>query len=75
MFIDFVTYLPILTNWKDDNNNSILVIFNFFTKIVHYGPIKVIISLTKVIINIVIRHYGLPKLIISDPGSIFTSKF
>lgn len=45
---------------------------------VYYKTVKTIINvlgLAKVIINIVVRHYGLPKLIISDGGSLFTSKF
>lgn len=36
---------------------------------VHYKPIKTIIysaGLVKVIINVVVRHYGLSKSIISD---------
>ena len=45
---------------------------------VHYKLVKVTInapSLAKVIIDVVIRHYGLRDLIVTDRGSLFTSKF
>lgn len=54
--MDFVTSLPVSTDWKSDNYNSILVIINCLTKIVHYKLDKAIIhapSFTKVIINMV----------------------
>ena len=45
---------------------------------VHYELVRVIINapgVAEVIINIVIRYYGLPNFIINDCGKIFTSKF
>ena len=45
---------------------------------VHYKLVKVIVNapgLIEVIINIVVRHYGLPDAIITGQGSFFTSKF
>ncbi len=45
---------------------------------VHYVPIKVTINvpgLAKVIIDIVVHHHGVPESIITDQGSLFTSKF
>ena len=48
------------------------------TKMVHYEPVKVTIDapgLAEVIIDVVVRHHGLPDSIISDRGAIFTSKF
>ena len=45
---------------------------------VHYKPVKVIINapgLVEVIINVVVRHHGLPDLIIIDRRLLFTSKF
>ena len=76
--IDFVTGLPILTDWERDSYDSILVIIDWLTKIVYYKPIKVTINtpdLTEVIINVVVRHHGLPNSIVSDRELLFTSKF
>ncbi len=45
---------------------------------VHYEPVKVTIDalgLAEVIIEVVVWHHGLPDSIISDQGSVFTSKF
>ena len=45
---------------------------------VHYKPVKVTINalgLATVIINMVVRHYGLPDSIVTNFGSLFTSKF
>ena len=45
---------------------------------VHYEPAKVIIDtpgLTEVIINVVVRHHGLPDSIVTNRGSLFTFKF
>ena len=76
--MDFVTGLPVLTDWKGDSYDSILVIVNRLTKMVYYEPVKVTIDapgLTEVIINVVVRHHGLPDSIVTDRGSLFTSKF
>ena len=67
--MDFVIGLPILTDWKRDSYDSILVIVDRLTKIAHYKPVKVTINtpgLAKIIINIVIRYYGFPDSIISN---------
>ena len=76
--MDFVTGLPISTNWKGESYDSILVIVDWLTKMVHYEPVKVTIdapALAEVIIDVVVRHHGLPDSIVSDRGSVFTSKF
>ncbi len=76
--IDFVTGLPVSTNWKSETYDSILVIVDRLTKMVHWKPVKVTIdaySLAEVIIDMVVRHHGLPDFIVSDRGSVFTSKF
>ncbi len=67
--MDFVTGLPILANWKDDSYNSILVIVDRLTKMVYYKPVKVTIDtpgLAKVIIDVVVRHHGVPESIVTD---------
>ena len=76
--MDFVTGLPILTDWKGDNYDSILVIVDRLTKMVHNKPVKITINapgLAEVIIDVVVRHYGLSDSIVTDKGFLFTSKF
>ncbi len=76
--MDFVTGLSISADWKDDSYDLILVIVDRLTKMVHYVPIKVTIDtlgLAEVIIDVVVRHYKVPKSIVTDWGSLFTSKF
>ena len=76
--MDFVTGLPLSSDWKGDSYDSILVIVDRLTKMVHYEPVKVTINapgLAEVIIDVVVRYHGLPDSIISDWGAIFTSKF
>ena len=76
--MDFVTGLSISTDWKGDSYDSILVIVDWLTKIVHYKPVKVTINapgLAEVIINVVVRHHGLLDLIVTFRESLFTSKF
>ena len=76
--MNFVTGLPISTDWKGDSYDSILVIVDQLTKMVHYKPVKVIIDasgLAEVIINMMVRHHGLLDSIVTNRGSLFTSKF
>ena len=76
--MDFVTGLPILTDWKEDSYDSILVIIDRLTKMVYYEPIKVNINapgLAEVIIDVVVKHHDLPDSIVTDRGLLFTSKF
>ena len=67
--MDFVIGLLISADWKDDSYNSILVIVDQLTKMVHYilGKITINISgLAKVIINIVVRHHKVQELIVTN---------
>ena len=51
---------------------------DWFTKIVHYEPVKVTIKapgFAKIIINIVVKNYGFSNLMIIDWGLLFTLKF
>lgn len=55
-----------------------LVIFDRLIKTIHYELVKVIIDtscLTKIIINMVVRHYALLNSIVSNQDSVFISKF
>ncbi len=76
--MDFVTGLPVFTNWKGETYDSILVIVDWLTKMVHYKPVKVTINalaLAEVIIKALVQYYSLPDSIVSDQGSVFTLKF
>ena len=78
LLMNFITGLPISTDWKTNNYNSILVIVNRLTKMIHSKLVKVTINapgLAEVIINVVMSHHGLPDLIITNRGSLFTLKF
>lgn len=51
---------------------------NQLTKIVHYKPVKTrlnVAGLAKIVIDVVIKYYGLSGSIISDQGSLFILKF
>lgn len=55
--MDFVTRLLVWTNWKGESYDSILIIMDRLTKIVHYELVKVTINgpgLAKVILNVVV---------------------
>ena len=55
--MDFVTGLPLSSDWKGDSYDSILVIVDRLTKMVHYEPVKVTIDalgLAEVIIDMVV---------------------
>ena len=76
--MDFVTGFLVSTNWKGKTYDSILVIFDRLTKMVHYKPVKVTIDapgLAKVIIDVVVQHHGLPDSIVSGRSLVVTSKF
>ncbi len=67
--MDFVTSLPISANSKGDSYDSMLVIVDRLTKMVHYILVKVTIDapgLAEVIIDVVVRHHGVPESIVMD---------
>ena len=73
--MDFVTGLPILTDWKRDNYNSILVIVVRLTKMVYYKPVKITINISRlaeVIIDLVVWQHALCHSIVTNKGSLFT---
>ena len=78
LLMDFVTGVPVSTDWKGKSYDSILVIVDRLTKMVYYEPVKVTINtlgLAEVIINVVVWHYSLPNSIVTNRGLLFTSKF
>ena len=76
--MDFVTGLPVSADWKSHSYDSILVIINRLTKIVYYKPVKITINalgLAEVILDVIVWHHGLSDSILTNRGSLFTSKF
>lgn len=72
--MDIMTGLPISMDCKGDGYDSILVIVDRLTKMVHYEPLKVTIDApgsAEVILDVVVRHHS----IVSNRGFVFTSKF
>ena len=70
--------LPILANWKGESYDSILVIINWLIKILYYKLVKFPINarrLVEIILNVVVWNHDLPNSLMSDKGSLFTSKF
>ncbi len=54
------------------------MIIDCLTKMVYYKSVKVTIDalgLAKVIINVVVRHHGIPISIVTDQELLFTSNF
>lgn len=63
---------------KKNRYLTILVIVNQVTKKVHYETLKTTIniaSLAKILIVVLVRHYGLFESIICNGGLLFNSKF
>ena len=78
LLINFLTGLLISTNWKGDSYDSILVIVDRLTKMVHYKSVKITINapdLAEVIINVVVCHHGLPDSIFINRSSFFILTF
>ena len=76
--MDFITGLPVLTDWKKDSYNLIHVIVNRLIKMIYYNPVKVNIdalSFAEVIINMIVRHHSLFDSIVTNRGLLFISKF
>ena len=76
--IDFVTGLSLSADWKSDSYDLILVIVDQLTKMVHFKPVKVTIDalgLAEVILDVVVWHHGLQDSIVTNKGSLITSKF
>ena len=76
--MDFMTGLPVSIDWKRDSYNSILVIVDWLTKMVHYKPVKITFNapgLAEVIIDVVVYHHRLPNSIVTNRGSFFNLKF
>jgi transposase InsO family protein len=73
--MDFVTDLPPSGHEAHD---TILVVVDRYTKMAHYIPVRKGITaaqLAKVFLQNIVRLHGIPDGIVTDRGSIFTSRF
>ena len=76
--MDFIIRSSVLTNWKEENYDFILVIVDLLTKMVYYEPVKVTINaleLAEVILDEIVWHHGLLDLIVTNKSLLFISKF
>jgi len=72
--MDFITGLPLTSQ----RHNAILVVVDKLTKSTHFIPVRdtyEVADIARVFINEIIRFHGVPKNIISDRDSRFTSRF
>ena len=72
--MDFVVGLPRLR----DGYDSIQMIVDRLTKLAHFLPVKAtysIAKLAKLYVNHIVCLHGVPVSIVSDRGSVFTSRF
>jgi hypothetical protein len=72
--MDFVTRLP----RTQKGNDSIWVIIDCLTKVAHFIPVKTTFggaTLARIYLKEIVRLHGIPRKIVSDRGTQFTSKF
>jgi hypothetical protein len=72
--MDFITGLPRTRSGYD----SIWVVVDHLTKVAHFIPVKTTYTsaqLAKIYMNRIVCLHGVPKGIVSDRGTQFTSKF
>src|SRR3984957_8343514 len=70
---DFIVKLPLLNGY-----DSILIVVDYFTKMAHFIPTREDIDakgVAELFLNYVWKLHGTPKSVVSDRGSVFTSKF
>jgi transposase InsO family protein len=75
--MDFITGLP-ASRRGDGVYDSVLVVVDRFTKMARYLPCRKTIDaeeLAELFIGSIVKDFGLPSGIVSDRGSVFTSKF
>ena len=69
--MDFVVGLP----RSKDGYDSIWVIVDRLTKSAHFLPVKATYSVAKLYVKHIVCLHGVPVSIVSDRGSVFTSRF
>jgi RNase H-like domain found in reverse transcriptase/Reverse transcriptase (RNA-dependent DNA polymerase)/Integrase zinc binding domain/Integrase core domain/Chromo (CHRromatin Organisation MOdifier) domain len=72
--MDFIVSLPV----SPSGNDAIFVVVDRFTKMAHFVPLRTTADapdVAQLFFQHVFRHHGLPDDIVSDRGSVFTSRF
>jgi hypothetical protein len=72
--MDFITDLP----KTQKGSNAIWVVIDRLSKVAHFLPIRediIASELADLYVSRIVSLHGVPKKIISDRGSLFTSKF
>ena len=72
--MDFITSLPVTKNGYD----AVLVVVDSLTKMAHFIPCATTITaaqLARLFFNTVVKYHGIPRRLISDRDSKFTSNF
>ena len=76
--MDFIVGLPPSINEYGQAADSILVVVDRFTKYSRYYAVQSTIDAPKLadlFMREIIRDFGVPRSIVTDRGSLFTSKF
>ena len=76
--MDFITGLPPSLTYTGEACDAIMVIVDRFTKYVRYIPVQKTINaerLADVFLERVVAEHGTPLSIVSDWGTVFTSRF
>jgi hypothetical protein len=71
--MEFMMCLPL---WE--KKDVILVVVDRFSKLVKFGPTKMIATTTKtttLFFNMSVRHHGMPEIIVNDQNAKFTLEF
>jgi hypothetical protein len=71
--LDFMMCLP---SWEE--KDIILMILNMFSKLVKFGPTKIITSVVETItlfFDVWVKHHSMPKVIVSDQNAKFALEF
>jgi hypothetical protein len=72
--MDFITGLPTLTK----QNDAIMVVVDKLSKSSHFIPVKstcMVINIAQIFMKYIFRLHGMPKEIVSDRDTKFTSNF
>jgi transposase InsO family protein len=72
--MDLITQLPT----SRQQNDSIIVMVDKYSKMVHYAPCKTTVTapeVAQIFFREIVRHHGIPDAIVSDRDSKFMSKF